>query len=443
MNNRHIIKVIKAIAVLALLVCTSSPASAVTDKEMEEARTYTAKSYLRFVNNGSGYLDDINVKTMTELNSKLKAKEKENIEAFNAVKTPTDYASWDKKRLVEYWAATFFTSPGLDPNGKAARSRVRKYIEGMTITADAPKQEETPAATPTETPATPEESAVAEDGQIAPADVTPGEETDILADQKEIEKAAEESRDTTPREQNRTWVYVLVLAILVGIVIWLVIYAANLMKRQPDPDERDRRKGGSGDANAESELREQTRKAIAAKNQELQQLQERLEASESRADKLAAELERVKTDRGRLEEELRSLREETSRAAKPSSIPAATTKITPPVQNEKQGILKTIYLGRVNRRGIFVRADRRITDGNTIFRLDTEDGMVGTFHVVDEPEVVDLALSDPTEYLSQGCTGEDFEDTAGVTRIVTKSAGTAIFENGYWKVLRKTRIQYE
>lgn len=440
MSNRYILK---AIAVCALLVCTASQASAVTDKEMEEARTYTAKSYLRFVNNGSGYLDDINVKTMAELNSKLKAKEKENIEAFNAVKTPTDYASWDKKRLVEYWAATFFTSPGLDPNGKAARSRVRKYIEGMTVTADAPKPEELPAPTPTETPATPEETAVAEDGQIAPADVTPAEETDILADQKEIEKAAEESRDTTPREQNRTWVYVLVLAILVGIVIWLVIYAANLMKRQPDPDERDRRNGASGDAAAESELREQTRKAIAAKNQELQQMKERLEAAESRADKLATELERLKTDRSRLEEELRSLREESSRSAKPSSPPVATTKITPPAQNEKQGILKTIYLGRVNRRGIFVRADRRITDGSTIYRLDTEDGMVGTFHVVDEPEVVDLALSDPTEYLSQGCTGEDFEDTAGVTRIITKSAGTAIFENGYWKVLRKTRIQYE
>lgn len=102
-----------------------------------------------------------------------------------------------------------------------------------------------------------------------------------------------------------------------------------------------------------------------------------------------------------------------------------------------------IYLGRANARGIFVRADRRINAGNTIYRLDTNDGLVGTFHVVDEPEVVDVALSNPAEYLGNGCTGEDLGDTAGVTRIVTESAGTAIFENGYWKILRKTRIRYE
>ena len=41
------------------------------------------------------------------------------------------------------------------------------------------------------------------------------------------------------------------------------------------------------------------------------------------------------------------------------------------------------------------------------------------------------------------CTGEDLNDTVGVRRIVTESAGTAIFEQGYWKVLRKSRIRYE
>lgn len=90
-----------------------------------------------------------------------------------------------------------------------------------------------------------------------------------------------------------------------------------------------------------------------------------------------------------------------------------------------------------------MRADRRISEGNTIYRLDTNDGLVGTFHVVDEPEVVETALSNPAEYLGHGCTGEDLEDTAGVSRIITESAGTAIFENNYWKIIRKTRIRYE
>lgn len=431
---------------VALTACL--PAMAVTEKEMEEARTFTAKSYLRYVNNGSGYLDDVNAKTMAELGAKLKAKEKENLVAFNAVKVPTDYASWDKKRLVEYWAATFFTSPGLDPNGKGARTRVKNYIEAMNVTAPAPKEAETTAAAPepAPTPASPApETSTPEDGQIAPEDVTPVQDADILADQKEIEKAAEESRDTRPQEQSRTWVYVLVLAILVGIVIWLVIYAANLMKRQPEAEDTDSGKNESR-SESENELREQTRKAIAVKNQELQQMRERLESAEARVASLSTQLESEKAERARLEESLRRFQES---APAPAAVATRTeiARPTPPAATpetpKEKPILKVIYLARANKRGIFVRGDRKITAGSTIYRLDTNDGLVGTFHVVDEPEVVDLALSDPVEYLSHGCTGEDLEDTSGVTRIVTKSAGTAIFENGYWKVIRKTRIQYE
>ena len=58
---------------------------AVSDAEMEQARVIATQCYLRYANNGSGYLDDIHPKTMKELESKLKAKEKENIKAFNAI----------------------------------------------------------------------------------------------------------------------------------------------------------------------------------------------------------------------------------------------------------------------------------------------------------------------------------------------------------------------
>lgn len=439
---RYIKTLMLAFAALAVPAQTML---AVTDKEMEEARAYTAKSYLRYVNNGSGYLDEVNVKTMAELNSKLKAKEKENIAAFNAVKVPQDYAAWDKKQLVEYWAATFFTSPGLDPNGKGARTRVRKYIEGMTVTAPS-ASEAKPAETapaPQETPAAVNAEAAPEDGQLAPEDLVAQEPADVLADQNAIEKAAEESRPERPEGQNATWVYVLVLAILIGVVIWLVIYAANLMKRQPDG----RQSNDEGDI-SDSELREQTRKAIATKNQELDQMRKALEEAESRAAALASELESGKRANHQLEAEAASLREEIAKL-RSHALQAPEVAKTPvkgpeaPKEAPKQQLLKVIYLGRANKRGIFVRADRRITEGSTIYRLDTNDGLVGTFHVVDEPEVVDLALSDPTEFLANGCSGEDLEDTAGVTRITTQSAGTAIFENGYWKVLRKSRIRYE
>ncbi|MBD5302590.1 MAG: hypothetical protein HDS16_06325 [Bacteroides sp.] len=459
--------------VLALLTISiqALPLLAVTEKEMEEARTITAKSYLRYVNNGSGYLDEINAKSMAELTPRLKAKEKENLQAFNAVKVPADYAKWDKKQLVEYWAATFFTSPGLDANGKAARSRVRKYIEGMTIsTASAPQEaassEQPQAETPAPVPAPAEQPAQsAEVTADTPDGTTPAEPEDLLAEQKEIEKAIEETRENREPEQSNTWVYVLVLAILVGIVIWLVVYAANLMKRQPGGENSHSSNGDGSD----SELREQARKAIAAKNQELKQVQEQLQAAEARNSEIQARLEQANIDLktlnesvARLKEENRQLRlrsqsdrtQEATRAAAPAPIAApkpetragaqATLTQTPktaPVAPAPSP--RTIYLGRVNKRGIFVRADRKVTPGHSVYALHTNDGLVGTFQVVNEPGVVDLVLNDPEEYLGMGCTGEDLEDTVGVSAISTKSAGTAIFENGYWKVLRKTRIQYE
>lgn len=450
------------IAVLAIL-CGGLPASAVTDREMEEARAITAKAYLRYANDGSGYLDEVSAKTMQELGASLKTKEKENLKAFNSVKVPSDYASWDKEKLVEFWAVTFFTSPALNEKGKAARSRVRKQISAMNIAAPSKKEavkEETPAV-PEAAPQTAEPAAVpvAGDAGMPDAGQAPQTQEEILSDQNAIAQDAADAAQTRPQEESHTWVYVIVLAILVGIVIWLVAYAANLMKRQPGSDET------SGDIDT-SDLREQARKAIAKKNEEIEELHRRLQAEESKSADLGMELERMRLDKTRQEDALTRLREENadlshrlaaaSAAGRQNSdsvrtaperpaAPRATTPVTERRQPEpeQKPILRVIYLGRANARGIFVRADRRINAGNTIFRLDTNDGLVGTFHVVDEPEVVDVALSNPAEYLGNGCTGEDLDDTTGVTRIVTESAGTAIFENGYWKILRKTRIRYE
>lgn len=474
-------RLITSLAAILLTAIFILPAHAVTDKEMEEARTITAKAYLRYANDGSGYLDEISVKSMAELNAKLKAKEKENIKAFNSVKVPSDYASWDKEKLVEFWSVTFFTSPALAEKGKAAKPRVRKQISAMNISAPAkeepakqepakqePAKEES-SAEPTTEAVTPDVSEAIVDSMPTAADAVKTEE-EILSDQNAIEKDAAEMESARPEEQSHTWVYVLVLAILVAVVIWLVVYAANLMKRQGAAQ-------GDDDGGDSASLKEQARKAIAKKNEEIEAIRGRLQAEENKTAELGLELEKMKLEKSRLEKRLVELREENnllagrvatsesviprtiaerhqapaySESARNEQIPEKhVEKETPRVERRKTApaaekeILKVIYLGRANARGIFVRADRRINPGNTIFRLDTNDGLVGTFHVVDEPEVVETALTNPSEYLSYGCTGEDLEDTAGVTGIATESSGTAIFENGYWRVLRKTRIRYE
>ena len=220
------------------------------------------------------------------------------------------------------------------------------------------------------------------------------------------------------------------LAILVAVVIWLVVYAANLMKRQPQGDADE-----AGDSDTE-EVKSRARRAIDKKNQEIEDLHRRLETEENKSADLGMELEKLKLEHSRLEDRIAQLREENTRLTRELQTPHPAAPVAPaapaapvaperppkPAAPEKPAapIIKVIYLGRANARGIFVRADRRINAGNTIFRLDTNNGPSG-----------------------QGCNCDDIEDVAGVTRIATESAGTAIFENGYWKVLRKTRIRYE
>ena len=105
--------------------------------------------------------------------------------------------------------------------------------------------------------------------------------------------------------------------------------------------------------------------------------------------------------------------------------------------------LRTIFLGRANAKGIFVRADRSLNIGNSIYRLDTTDGYAGTFRVANDPTVWEMALLTPRESLSGACSCAELENTEGKERIVTDSSGTAIFEGGCWKVIRKAKIHYE
>ncbi len=141
MNKNSILRTLLP-AVMAIAITV--PALAVSDNEMEQARTIAAKMYLRYANNGSGYLDDVKATNMADLQKVLKKKEQENIKAFLSIPVPKDYAQWDKAKLVEYWSATAFNAPGLIEQGQGAKSRVRKQIEAMTVSA--PAAQPTPAS---------------------------------------------------------------------------------------------------------------------------------------------------------------------------------------------------------------------------------------------------------------------------------------------------------
>lgn len=427
---------IKKLLVFALLALCGIPVYAVTDKEMEEARTITAQAYLRYANDGSGYLDDVKATTMAQLEAKLKAKEKENLQAFKAVKVPSDYASWDKARLVEFWSVTFFASPELSAKGKIAKGRVKSRLNAMKIAAPAetkpePVKEEPKAEAPKAAEAQP--SAVAPADEASKTEEILEKQEEILADQAAI---AKDEQERQPRRQSsNTWVYVVILIVLIGVVVWLVVFAANMMKKQAEP-----------------------LTLAGADPKELDRLQKQYEAAKNSMEQYRSAFEDEKKDNQKLRNEIKSLKEQIavlqSASQRPAREPeprrqpavesvARDTQRQAPERPTAQKGASEFYLGRVNNRGLFVRADRQFNPGHSIYRLETRDGLVGTFHVVDRPEVIDLIAERPVDYLGAGCTAIDLEDTDGISNIITENAGTAVFEGGAWKVLRRTRIRYE
>ncbi|MGN0229645.1 MAG: hypothetical protein ACI4BH_07540 [Muribaculaceae bacterium] len=104
---------------------------------------------------------------------------------------------------------------------------------------------------------------------------------------------------------------------------------------------------------------------------------------------------------------------------------------------------KRLFLTKPDANDYFIRTTEVVEIGNSIFELATNDGVTGTFKVIDNPEVHQFALMMPTENLVRACTGKGIQISNGKTRIVTDREGTARCENGRWHVAVKAIIHYE
>ena len=111
-------------------------------------------------------------------------------------------------------------------------------------------------------------------------------------------------------------------------------------------------------------------------------------------------------------------------------------------QPEQPAAPKPIFLSRADAKGAFSRHSTDFELGNSLFVLSPK-GSQGTFVVIDDPDVHQLALMMPTDNLLYACQGEDLQRPGTRTRIVTDQSGTAKLENGVWIVTRKARIHYE
>ncbi len=421
--------------VVAVAWVIAIPSFAVTDKEMEQARTIAAKHYLRYANNGSDYLDKINPTTMDELSRQLKSKEVENIKSFNAVAVPKDYASWDKAKLVEYWSKTFFKSEGLLPDGKKCLSVLGKNLNKIDVKAPSQSVKE-------ETPAPADVAPASDDVVPVPADdAVPAEKT-VLAGQDVAEvETAEEER---PQKSSGTGWYIAILVLLIGVVIWLVLYAQKSMKEtgqivadhaNGEKEVREAKKTAKEEIN---KIREQYAESIAAKNADIKQLREQCEA-------LQAENERLKEESERNAAKALSA-VKAANAAKESSNPPsgrpANQPTNQPIHRQPTTLPPVVYLGYVNQRGLFVKASRSINTESSVYRMDIPDGIHGTFKVVSDSSILDRLLDDISLWLAGGCDIENPDDADIANEIITLEPGQALFADNMCRVIKKARIKF-
>lgn len=472
----------RLINILTLLICLFSviPAQAVTDKEMDQARAIAAKAYLRYANDGSGYLDNISPKSMADLEKSLKPKEKENIKAFRDIPVPKDYASWDKQKLVEYWGVTAFSAKGLLDKGRIGKGRAKKNLLSMKVSAPAKEDKAAPAkpeattqaASPSSdrNPVATTSAAPSADSQQTEINTndTLATSTDPLSDPLFADL---DSEPQLTKAKDHTWVYIIILCILVAVVVALVVFASNVMKKNGERISQPVYSPATGDSPTGDvdAIRKKYEAVLSAKNNELNALSKKFESLNTQNTSLKSNLEGLTAEiaslRNRLAEANKKIAGyESSSSAPENAASQANIPVTPspapapqafrqapqqaptPQQTDSSQAapaVRSIFLGRANSKGIFVRADRVLNPGNSIFRLDTTDGYAGSFRVVSNPTVWEMARLAPAEYLAGACVAPDFTNTDSMTKVVNDSAGTAIFEGGCWKVIRKAKIHFE
>ena len=404
---------------LIVSVVVTSSAWGVTREEMEQARTITAQAFLRYMNNGSDYLDKLDPVKVSDLKNSLKTKEKENIKIFESIEYPKIevYSQWSKDDLLKYWGTDFWNDSRIPAHCKGARVRVKSKIGAMNVGAEAIKSQETTATLAEADNAASEAQRVLD--SIKMADSIAAEaaileasndmvQEDFASDSIAAEESAIEEEETVKSKSSPTLIYSLILIVLVVIIAALIVYAVKGIQKSGKQDVKRDKNDETESADEEDDDNHIYKETLDEKDREIASLK--------------AEIDRLNNVILRMNDRLSD----------------AISEISP-----NQRPTRTIYLAYANSKNVFVRADSVYNEDYSIFKLVTSDGITGSFSVIDNPIANKLALSLPISILKNSCQSEDMHHDNWCKQIITENAGTAIFENGRWIVKRKADINFQ
>lgn len=404
---------------LIVSVVVTSSAWGVTREEMEQARTITAQAFLRYMNNGSDYLDKLDPVKVSDLKNSLKTKEKENIKIFESIEYPKIevYSQWSKDDLLKYWGTDFWNDSRIPAHCKGARVRVKSKIGAMNVGAEAIKSQETTATLAEADNAASEAQRVLDSIKMADSIATEAAileasndmvQEDFASDSIAAEESAIEEEETVKSKNSPTLIYSLILIVLVVIIAALIVYAVKGIQKSGKQDVKRDKNEETDSADEEDDDNHIYKETLDEKDREIASLK--------------AEIDRLNNVILRMNDR----------------ISDAISEISP-----NQRPTRTIYLAYANSKNVFVRADSVYNEDYSIFKLVTSDGITGSFSVIDNPIANKLALSLPISILKNSCQSEDMHHDNWCKQIITENAGTAIFENGRWIVKRKADINFQ
>ena len=404
---------------LITFVAVASSAWGVTREEMEQARTITAQAFLRYMNNGSDYLDKLDPVRVSDLKNSLKTKEKENIKIFESIEYPKIevYSQWSKDDLLKYWGTDFWNDSRIPAHCKGARVRVKSKIGAMNVGAEAIKSQETTATLAEADNAASEAQRVLDSIKMADSIATEAAileasndvvQEDFASDSIAAEESAIEEEESVKSKSSPTLIYSLILIVLVVIIAALIVYAVKGIQKSGKQDVKRDKNEETDSADEEDDDNHIYKETLDEKDREIASLK--------------AEIDRLNNVILRMNDR----------------ISDAISEISP-----NQRPTRTIYLAYANSKNVFVRADSVYNEDYSIFKLVTSDGITGSFSVIDNPIAIKLALSLPISILKNSCQSEDMHHDNWCKQIITENAGTAIFENGRWIVKRKADINFQ
>ncbi|MCM1319914.1 MAG: hypothetical protein NC217_05985 [Muribaculaceae bacterium] len=456
--------------IFSLLVTLSCIVThAATPDQMEQGRAIAYKYCLRNLNNGSGYLDNINPKTVTELESKLTGVEKENINMLKSIPAPneSDFSDWGKDEFVKYWSVDFPNSANKKKQFAVsyASSQIKSKLGNVAVTVQETKPAEEPAQ---------------EDAQAEEASTDELEQPVDMQEDADINETVEaETQEVTPpapvpvKKKSDNTAAIIVLCVLVVIVVILVGYALNIMKKNRNRTMRAQHSRRVSDDEEEEEEEEYPEPAEKAPRPAHTQHSARTTISDRYVARRAAEeasryapMSTVLNDPedespfaaysnfqpeqepepdgrdreiARLKAEIAALKSQVNPSS-PNTMSQPARAPRPAATRRQQP--RIIYLTEANSEGVFKGASAKFIDGRSIFKLVTTDGVSGSFSVIENPEVFDIALEMPRDFLIHACAGHNLLNNRGATSIINEASGTAIFEDGRWRVIRKAQIRY-